>query len=306
MAIYDMKSTSSRVFANGSHPTITMNGDLVIVAGWSSTASSNLYYCVGNCYDTDIPTIGWGEQLTYDDGDQATISINDSGYAVSVHRSTTDSNNLFYRVGKIDKEKYIINWGESIKFNAGTDPFLSINEKVAVAVWSSTESTNLYYSIGTIDTDKLTIKWSSGVKYDAGLHPTVSINKENDVILGHASASSTNLYYQYGSVTADLTQLKLVHNNNYDKGDSNDLTITDGGVIWESHKSSNDDDAFYKRGTVTNDTITWDTLNYTVDRTTSIRISGLQTLSSQTQVGVSIRLIDGNIETVIQKITKTD
>lgn len=307
MSTYEMESTVLSSVGAGSHPTLTMNSDYTIVAGWSSTESSNLSYRVGTYSPSfDPPTIIWGEPVVYDGGDQATLAINDSGYVASVHRSSTDSNNLFYRLGKVDRDTQLIEWGDSIQFNAGTDAFVAINENVAVVVWSSTNSTNLYYSFGTLDKNNLRINWNSGEKYDAGLHPTVSINNSNRLVLGHASSNSTNLYYQLGYVTSDFTQLKLGAVTKYDDGDSNDLTVDDNNNIWESHKSSNDSTAFYKIGTIDTiiNTIDWDSLEYRNDHTDSIRLSGPFPYTAQVSFGVSIRQIDTDIDVVVQTISK--
>ena len=290
---YTMKSIATYAVGGGSHPTVSMNNESTIVVGWASTASTNLYYKVGVA-DADGQAWQWGGQDHYDGGNAASLAVNNSNVVVDVHRSSTGSNNLFCRVGAVDVSSRSISWGESIKFDGGGDPYVSLNDNNRViAVWSSTNSTNLYYRSGTVDPLLRTITWEGGHKFSAGSHPTVSINNNNVVIFGWASTASTKLLYQVGSLASDGT-LFAAPSVEYGNGDHDCFTIDDSNLVWESHKSSNSNTSYYAVGTlITNTpvwTVSWDSLDSPHEDTSKVIISMPPGGQSENKNGVSILL----------------
>jgi hypothetical protein len=306
---YTMTSTASYKVGAGSHPTVSINNQSTIVAGWASTASTNLYCKVG-VFDTGSQEWSWGEQSHYDGGDSASLAINNENTVVDVHRSSTGSNNLFCRVGVADTTNKTIVWGGSVEFDAGGTPFVALNDNNnVIVVWQSTASTKLYCRAGIVDPHLRTITWGPGQQFNAGSHPTVDINNNNTVIIGFASTSSTKLLYQVGYLYSDTGLVSTAPSVEYDGGDHNDLTIDDANFVWETHKSSESNTAYYRAGTLTTNTpvwtINWDQTEYPKQNTEVVRISMPPLSQSADKLGVSLILNNNDISVQIWECTPT-
>jgi hypothetical protein len=308
MTNYSMELLKSYNVGAGSHPTLSMNGNLTIIAGWASTASTKLYCKIG-VYSVDGNNWIWGDESHYDDGDSAALAINNQKVVVDVHRSSTGSNNLFCRVGNVNTESLDVNWGPSVQFNAGGTPIITLNDNnTVIAVWSSTtDSHNLFYCIGMVDPDSLSINWYETTKYDGGSHPTVDMNNLGQVILGHASTESTKLYYQLGALSSDGKSLVMAPGSHYDDGDQNYLTIDDTGLIWESHRSSNSNDIYFSVGQLNTSApvwaVEWDKLSAPEGLNSEVvRLSMPSNNLHSSNTAVSIDSSDTTIETKVWSI----
>ena len=135
--------------------------------------------------------IEWGNSHNFGKGSHPTISINDDGTVVVVHKSQWHRR-LFYRVGSVSKEDLMITWSreESTYYDSGMRPVVALNNKGQVLEMHMTSTFGSYstlYRVGTLQEDS-TVTWPDSVRYRNGKRPQVALNDKGTVVEVHEQA----------------------------------------------------------------------------------------------------------------------
>jgi hypothetical protein len=221
----------SHKYSNGYHPSIAVNNNNVVVEvhETSNILTDSLYYKVGTILNGE--TVDWGEDDKYDSGKQPSISINDYGVVVEVHKSES-INTLYYRVGQINDKK--IQWGDSHKYDDGVMPSVSINnDGLVVEVHKSESNHKLWYRVGEIKGYNIT--WGESHEYQDGIAPNIGITNDGLVVEVHESEGSSGLWQLTGQVNGNL--ITWGTSSNFDSGSKPKMGISlDGEVAVQVHK----------------------------------------------------------------------
>lgn len=123
--------------------------------------------------------------------------------AVSVCMKNGD---LYYRVGRVDKERMSIEWSPAdIRYTTGDFPSVALVkiDGQLIAVEVHTKFNICYYRVGEVAVDKLTIDWGlKSTKICQGLKPKVSVRDDGIVIVTNEEAFTIKncIQYHIGSV----------------------------------------------------------------------------------------------------------
>jgi hypothetical protein len=246
------------IFQGGGHdldgngrPSCCLTDDYYVVAVNEVAGQDNLQYRAGKVEKIlHDYRIDWcGSTTSYDTGVTPSVSVNDAGDVVEVHKSE-NYDNLHYRAGKLDREACTISWGASHKYDTGENPSVAITGQYAVAVHKSQKSSNLYYNSGKIDPESQTIDWLAKDKYGNGVFPSVSMNKCRALVAVHRSQNNQKLYYQLGFYESDFGTYKIEwgKSKEYDKGDTPSVSLDCFGNLIEVHWAPNRTELFYNVG----------------------------------------------------------
>ena len=129
------------------------------------------------------------------------IKVNDSNYG----------GNLYYSVGKINKEERDTNWSDPTYYQTGKDPSIALTEVeeqlYAIETHYSRWGRYCYYMVGKVNQDNRTIEWSPEYYLCSGSRPRVCANSSNTVIFikERAWGMSYGLKYRIGKVNANKT-----------------------------------------------------------------------------------------------------
>jgi len=152
---------SSHEYDSGLSPSVVWlpNTDLV-VGVHKSERRDVLYYRIGKVCKSD-KKIDWSSSKDYDTGIAPKVSaacfrggeIN----LIEVHQSET-RNKMYYRIGKVLKEEgvddsvksFVVEWGDSVKYDSGVVPAVAMNDHVAVVVHKSENYDKLYFHYSLI------------------------------------------------------------------------------------------------------------------------------------------------------------
>ena len=201
---------------------LTDNGHVVVVYENNKLTTYKTYYCLG-IVDSDSKTINWTvRRKPFGNGGQnLSISINNDGAIVEVHRSPAGVNftHLWLCTGKLNLDDQhnpvSISWNDAVEqgryrfqdrflpsslsnpqsspYSYGYYPFVSINnEGKFIEVHQTLTLRRLIYQSGVIDED--TIQWSQSkeCQYDMGYAPVVAVNDHDLVVEIHG----TNVAYR--------------------------------------------------------------------------------------------------------------
>ena len=199
---------------------LTDNGHVVVVYENRRFTTYKTYYYLG-IVDSESETIIWTvRREPYGNGGQnLSISMNNNGTIVEVHRSTgVNFTHLWSCIGKLnldDQHNPVgISWNDAVKegryrfwdrflpfsmrnpqtspYSYGYFPFVSvINDGRFVEVHQTVSFWHLVYQSGVVDGE--TIQWSfKECQYDMGYAPVVALNDHNLVVEIH----ETNIAYR--------------------------------------------------------------------------------------------------------------
>ena len=174
-------NTLEIAWSNGSHfdygisPSVTLKDSGLVVETHRSQWAHELRYTIGKV-DGDI--IRWDSPLTYANGTEASIAVNNSDTVVEVH---TDSNrHINYKVGELSPKS--IQWSSSSALGSGTCPRIAINDNnTVVLVYQSTTTHGLMCQIGVAN--KMALYWGRSIDYASGLNGDVSLAANNRLVI---------------------------------------------------------------------------------------------------------------------------
>jgi hypothetical protein len=151
----------------------------------------------------------------YDSGITPSVALDNSGYAVEVHQSHTNSS-LWYRVAFLQNpttwaQRDGINWGHSICYGSGSHPSVALNDVgTLIEVHESAgEGKMLECRVGSLDKDTASVIWSSSLNLEPGKCPRVSLDNRNNVVLVHQHESGPFLMYRIGHIDTLARTLKF-------------------------------------------------------------------------------------------------
>lgn len=217
----------------------------------------------------------WANTYAFETGIQTDISIDDYGNCLALFR--TNSEAIFYRVGKIDLINNQIIWGGSYELKDsrvkswGSHVSVSLNNNgYCVATHKSSGSgKDLYYRVGKINTTNKTVDWGAENKYDTGGNMSVAINNYNQIIEVHqgysGGAHKKNHYYSVGTInTSSKTITWKKKGTEFDTGGTIAIALDDNGRCLNTHLGSassisHRDNRYYRKGVVnfTNGEVAW-------------------------------------------------
>lgn len=217
----------------------------------------------------------WKLPYSYDTGGQMSITMDDNGNCIEMHRGRDgggNQNNIYYKVGKIDFNTNKIEWGSN--YNTGiTGEFISVEMNnngycVEMHCGVGTDNNQHYYRVGQINTSTKTISWGAEYTCGTGGYMSVALDDNNHVVELHRGRidgeNANNHYYGIGSVnTTTKTITWKTGGTLYDTGGSISLALDNNGNCLETHRGSpdgeNEYNRYYKKGVVNFNTgvITW-------------------------------------------------
>ena len=176
----------------GLYPRVAINKHGTVVEVHEAQMHRNLYYHVG-VVDTFRQKIEWSDSRYYDSGLAPAVALLDDNTVISVHQTSAfGSYATYYRIGTVDVEHKIINWGHSISYGRGRELALAANQDTVLEVHKSTWGNSLRYHVGKLDGNE--IKWGEDTYYDDGFNPSIGINSKGHVVEVHTSLTLRRLY----------------------------------------------------------------------------------------------------------------
>ncbi|MFA8300843.1 MAG: phosphatidylinositol-specific phospholipase C domain-containing protein [Hyphomicrobiales bacterium] len=191
----------SHKFDSGSDPCVALNNNNVVVEVHKSQGNYGLWYHVGIVNPT-TKTISWGKSYKYDNGGMnPSIAINNNNIAVEVHQAPT-SGRVWYRVGRIDTRSKTINWSNSVNYQSGAQPDVTLLDDGTVIEVHASEglNDNLWRMMGKVNGNR--IDWTSvGEYFDDGTNPSVTANNISAVQTHDGEGLSTGLFASSSLIT---------------------------------------------------------------------------------------------------------
>ena len=143
-------------------------------------------------------------------------------------------------IGPSESWMAAINWGNSIEYDRGVTPSVTLNDEgVVVEVHEvNNGSSILSYRVGTSIIGN-TVVWGESHQYNTGTKPRVTLNNSGLVIAVHKSKGHPEaLWYQIGQVCQESKTISWGKGVCYDSGDSPAVTINDHGTVIVVHTST--------------------------------------------------------------------
>lgn len=226
----------------GLHPDVSMTRDFMITT-WASSASSNIYYRVGKADSSNSTSWNFGAQQNYDNGELASLALNDYGSVFGIHRS--DGGYLYVKNGTLDKTNLKVQWLHSEKWGKGDNPDIAANNNSQViAVYGG-----VYVRNGALLIDGK-MSWGSAQEAMGGTQAHAAINDQN-IVAVFARQSDNNLVYRLGVAHSNYVEWKMDKEELYDHGDIGSVAVDNFGNVIETHRSSNNHEKlFWKIGTI--------------------------------------------------------
>jgi hypothetical protein len=199
---------------NASHRLLRLSAPVVLLLTlvFAAVHTQNAF-AQNNCGLTSLtgpvgPTgcdVDFGAPTSYANGRETSVAMNSAGLVVETHRGTSLSNDLLYRVGKLDATSGTIHWGIDRKTEAnGYWPAVALGENGWVYLMYSTDpfrnTSKQYYRVGTLNPNGdqyQEISWKTGkfpVSGDSGFHASLSVWGNLLVGIYETSVSNTCSY----------------------------------------------------------------------------------------------------------------
>jgi hypothetical protein len=184
-----------RLTMNASHRLLRLSAPVVLLLTlvFAAVHTQNAF-AQNNCGLTSLtgpvgPTgcdVDFGASTSYANGRETSVAMNSAGLVVETHRGTSLSNDLLYRVGKLDATGGTIHWGIDRKTEAnGYWPAVALGENGWVYLMYSTDpyraTSKQKYSVGTLNPNGdqyQEINWKAqkvSVAGDNGFHASLSV-----------------------------------------------------------------------------------------------------------------------------------
>jgi hypothetical protein len=213
-----------------------------------------------------LPILNWTTPAHYDTGASPKIAIR-NGFIVEVHKTRGLTGELWYHIGKLDRESGAVNWGPSRKLgSSGSWPAVALSSLPrgdVIFTWSSnTGSENLFYRVGTVningDVNQAINFNTSAAIYDTGYHGSISVNRQRVVTEAHEGGKF--LYYRLGRLQNNFTIAwdSGAKGIRYDAGVDPQISINDSYQVVEVHGVRDEKLLHYIRASVHSDLINFD------------------------------------------------
>jgi hypothetical protein len=201
---------------------------------------------------------GRAPEQQYDNGTQASISINAQNRCVEVHRGES-ANNLYFRVAQVRKN-LIFEFFEPKppKYDDGNNPTVALTDQ-NVVIEAHDSGGKLYYSVRMLRADN-TVSQASSNEFPnqdpSSSDVALAVNGNGVLLAVHVSAG--NLFWRLGTVSGSTVTWQQ---NSHAFGESGDLphvAINTGGRAVAVYRK-NGDELHYQVGqySAANKTITW-------------------------------------------------
>lgn len=136
------------------------------------------------------------------------------------------SDNIAYRVGLLNDEDGMIDWGIETKIGeAGKSIRIATEAGVAVIVYRKDDN-GIFYQVGKVNTEALTIDWGPKQEFTKGKSPNISLHGKRIVAVTEGSGN-TVLRVMHGWVEAERKQINWGGRFQYDE-DGRNPTIAIG------------------------------------------------------------------------------
>lgn len=181
-------------------------------------------------------------------GSHPTVGINSERTVIAAWAST-NSDNLYTKVGQVSADLTSISWGDQEKYDSGDSCAVSINNNNIVAGVHQSNGNYLYWKIGVVGTDANglpTVTWKKSAKFTGGSKAKIAINDSGLVVIVWSSNNSTNLYCIIGQVNLQTYELTLGDSIQYDAGLHPTVSINDNNDIIFGHASSASTKLYYQ------------------------------------------------------------
>lgn len=207
-------------YDEGRRPSVTLTDDNRVVEihqAADSVGRQGLWSTVGKIKNDFIdwkPSVDMGQKGR--EPDIAVLESRNSKLVVEVHRGHGDSNNLWYRTGKLSGQK--VEWSaNSHNYDSGEAPSIAIDKNGNLAIVHKTatsdaipekfEYDNLWYRSGTISSSgKVSWFQNGAIKYNIGENPAIGLARNGNTYrlvethLADISQSPSPLVVTYTSI----------------------------------------------------------------------------------------------------------
>jgi hypothetical protein len=136
------------------------------------------------------------------------------------------SDNIAYRVGLLNDENGMIDWGIETKIGeAGKSVRIVTEGRVVVLVYRK-EDNGIFYQVGLVNTEALTIDWGPKQEFTKGKSPNISMHGKRIVAVIEGSGEPV-LRVMHGWIEAERKQINWGGRFQYDE-DGRNPTIAIG------------------------------------------------------------------------------
>lgn len=194
---------------------------------------------------------------------------------VSVHDVSADLN-LYYRVGVVDKDADVTEWGNEAIYDTGKHPSVSLvfndDSLYVIECHCSDAQNRCFYHVGKVDVNNKTINFGNSIDFCDGKMPKVSANNDGTIIIVKEQPApysySTVIQYFIGKINTENSVIdwKVINEILDFQGAEPDISTTLNQVVVVCRNGST---IQFKMGTIENSsTIVWK------DRISSIDTAG--------------------------------
>lgn len=238
-----------------------------------TTNSGSVIQTRSSSYISGDKDVNFGLSLKYDNGIDPAIAINTNKNVLEVHRGTTCTNQLWYRVGVTNQMS--IEWSSNASYDTGCDPSVALNnDNVAVEVHRSPVQAiggewvksgwlwyykiktyyKTWYHVGALNNGN--VYWGGSVNYGDGEEPDIAMNNKKTCVEVHRSG--TGIYYRVGGADSNRKTIDFGNNNQFATGYAPEIAINNKNQAVAIYHDSGSN-LFYQTGTINtnNKTITW-------------------------------------------------
>ncbi|MDT3697825.1 MAG: phosphatidylinositol-specific phospholipase C domain-containing protein [Thermincola sp.] len=197
----------------------------------------------------------FGLSLSYGEGVQTSVAINNKGRIIEVHKPQGDKK-LQYHTAELRQMDVL--WGSSREYDEGVNPSIALNDHdLVVEIHKAQFWHDLWYHVGQVNGDK--VDWGPSQKFNSGDLPSVALTNDNWCVEVHKSQGNAGLWYHVGNVDQKTKAIAWGDSRKYDDGDEPKVAMNNKGVIVEVHKSAGLSTLWYHVGIIekSNKTINW-------------------------------------------------
>lgn len=188
-------------YAKGANPSVSANEMWMAIAVFESH-DNRLFYKYG-IINPETKDVTWGKSYSYGRGEFPAVALRIDGKLVEVHEEKQlFRKGLYYRLGRLDIDKRIVNWEEPVKIGKGKNAKVAVNDEgLVLMVHEHDTATALCYTVGELKDNA--IEWGKTHYYDVGTSPCVCFkNWSSQIVEAHQDVASKTLQYRTGVVNA--------------------------------------------------------------------------------------------------------
>ena len=228
-------------YGNGLHPRVAINDCDTVVEVHETRLFRAIYYRVGVVVDSNSKkSIEWGDSKKIDNGSAPAVAFLGNDTVISVYQTNfLGLYTTYYRVGTVDIEHKLIEWGNAASYGQGRELALTANKDTVVEVHKSTWGNRLRYRVGKLDDKE--IRWGEGRGYDNGSNPSIAINSMGHVLEVHSTTTLRRLYRRIGVVDTRMKEIAWVRDSRqYTMGKYPSVCLNDNDdkSIVEAHETN--------------------------------------------------------------------